>query len=54
MTPGDLCRSLKCNGRESVASLFLELTRQLSAYMGPMELLVGSEAVEVVSLDLPS
>ena len=50
--PKDLCQLLELGDRERVASLFAQFKLLLSAYLGPMDLLVVNSTIRVMSMGL--
>ena len=54
LSPKDLCQHLERGERDRVASLFGEFKLLLSAYLGPMDLLVVNRTVRVVRMGLES
>jgi len=52
LSPRDLCQHLELGERDHVASLFGQFKLLLSAYLGPMDLLVVDCTVRVMSMGL--
>ncbi len=50
LSPRDLCQHLERGDREHVASLFGQFKLLLSAYLGPMDLLVMNRTVRVLRM----